>query len=104
MYTTYFDEYQKQLSTWQKQLSDWQGQFSDGQKKLLDSWIAHMPSNAADMNIPETFEKALDFQEEVVKAFLDNQEKTSQMMFESQKAFWNNYFERMRQQSSKANG
>jgi hypothetical protein len=102
MYTTYFDEYQKQLNSWQKQLSDWQGQFSDWQKKLMDTWMASMPSNANEVNVPETFEKVLDFQEEVVKAFLDNQEKTSQMMLDSQKEFWNNYFEKMRQQSAKA--
>jgi hypothetical protein len=96
MYTTYFDEYQKQLNDWQKQFSEWQ-------KKFYDVWLENLPTGKVETNFSETFDKALNFQQELVKAFLDNQEKASKMMVDSQKQFWNDYFEKLRNQTT-ANG
>ncbi|RUR72335.1 hypothetical protein PCC6912_63750 [Chlorogloeopsis fritschii PCC 6912] len=89
MYTTYFDEYQKQFNEWQKQFSDWQ-------KTFLDTCLENLPNMQREENLSEAFNKSLDFQEEIVKSFLEAQEKNNQMMLDAQKKFWEDYFERMR--------
>jgi hypothetical protein len=89
MYSTYFDEYQKQFSEWQKQVVDWQ-------KSYVDSWVANMPNGKGDVNFSDSFEKALSFQEELVKSYLDAQEKTTKMMLDAQRKFWDSYFEQLR--------
>lgn len=91
MYTTYFDDYQKQFSDYQKQLTEWQ-------KKVFDTWLGSLPNVKGEVNISEAFDKALDFQEEMVKSYLAAQEKTTQMMLETQKKFWEDYFEVLRKQ------
>ena len=96
MYTKYFDDYQKQFTDWQEQFSDWQ-------KKYFDSWLESFPNLKNEVSFSENFDKALKFQEEVVKVYLESQEKASQMMIESQKKFWHDYFEMMRKQGRGSN-
>lgn len=93
MYTTYFDEYQKQFTAWQQQVGDWQ-------KKFFDAWLENLPAGKADVNFSESFDQALKFQEDLVNTYLETQEKSSRMMLESQRKFWEDYFARMRQQSA----
>ena len=93
MYTKYLDDYQKQFT-------DWQDQFSEWQKKYFDSWLESFPNGKTEVNFSETFDKALTLQEELVKTYLESQEKASQMMIESQKKFWHDYFEMMRKQTN----
>lgn len=95
MFTTYFDEYQKQFSDWQKQVSDWQ-------KKFFDTWLDNLPKNMNDTDLSENFDKALNFQEELVKSYLEAQGKTTQMMLDAQQKFWNDYFEALRKKSAEA--
>ena len=93
MYTKYLDDYQKQFT-------DWQDQFGEWQKKYFDSWLESFPNGKTEVNLSETFDKALTFQEEAVKMYLDSQEKATKMMMESQKKFWDDYFKMMRKQTS----
>ena len=87
--TTYFDEYQKQFTEWQKQLGDWQ-------KKFFDTWMETIPPGNTENTFSEAFDKTLKLQEEQVKSFLEAQEKTTRMMIDTQRKFWDDYFERMR--------
>jgi len=89
MYSPYFDEYQKQFNELQQKTSDWQ-------KKFFDAWLESMPNMKGEVNFSENFDKAISFQEEMVKSYLEAQEKTAKMMLDSQKKFWEDYFERMR--------
>ena len=85
MDTKYFDEYLQQLSEWQK--------------KLFDTWMANLPNGKTDINLSETFEKNLQVQEELVKTYLEAQKKASEMMMDTQKQFWDQYFETMRKKT-----
>jgi hypothetical protein len=93
MFTTYFDEYQKQFNDWQKQVNDWQ-------KKFFDAWLDNLPKTKGDVNFPEGFDKALNLQEELVKSYLETQEKTTKMMLDAQRKFWDEYFEALRKKSA----
>jgi hypothetical protein len=93
MFTTYFDEYQKQFSEWQKQVNDWQ-------KKFFDTWLDSLPKTKGDIDFAESFDKALSYQEELVKSYLEAQEKTTEMMLDAQRKFWNDYFEALRKKSA----
>jgi hypothetical protein len=93
MYTTYFDEYQKQFGEWQQKASEWQKQFSN-------NWLETLPNMKGEVNFVESFDKALAFQEELVKSYLDAQEKTTHMMLDAQKKFWQDYFTQVRQRQT----
>jgi hypothetical protein len=79
MDTKFFEEYQKQLIEWQR--------------KFFDTWLESLPKATMEVNVTDTFETTLKLQEENVKAFLETQEKTTQMMLEAQKQFWQSYFD-----------
>lgn len=96
MFSTYFDESQKQLNDWQNQFGDWQNQF-------FNTWLETLPNAKGEVNFTEAFDKALTFQEEVVRSYLEAQEKSSQMMLESQKKFWSDYFEALRKRPPAGN-
>lgn len=93
MFTTYFDGYQKQFNDWQKQVNDWQKQF-------FDTWVDSLPSTKDEVNFSEGFDKALAFQEDLVKSYLEAQEKANKMMLDSQRKFWDDYFEALRKKSA----
>ncbi|WP_231510299.1 thylakoid-associated protein [Fischerella sp. PCC 9605] len=95
MYTTYFDDYQKQFNEWQKQFSDWQ-------KKFFDTLLESLPNVQGEVNPSQAFDQSLDFQAEIVKSFLEAQEKNNRMMLDAQKKFWEDYFERMRKKPAAA--
>jgi hypothetical protein len=86
MFTTYFDEYQKQ--------------FSDRQKQFFDTWLDSLSKTKGDVDLLESFDKALDFQQELVKSYLQAQEKTTEMMLDAQRKFWKDYFEALRKKSA----
>lgn len=83
------DEYQKQLSQWQQQLGDWQ-------KKFFSIWLDSVPHWKSQETLKQTLENTIDFQEEVIKSYLEAQEKANQMLLENQKKFWQEYFEILR--------
>lgn len=94
MFATYFDEYQKQFSDWQKQVNDWQ-------KKTFDAWFDSLPNTKGDVDFSESFDKTIDFQEELVKSYLEAQEKTNRMMLDAQRKLWNDYFEALHRKSAR---
>jgi ATP-dependent Clp protease ATP-binding subunit ClpA len=79
MDTKVFEDYQQEIANWQK--------------KYLDIWLETIPTTVGknSLNFSENFDKALKFQEEVVKTSLEAQEKTAQMLIEIQRQFWNSY-------------
>jgi hypothetical protein len=83
------EEYQKQLNQWHKQLGDWQ-------KKFFTIWLESVPYWKDQDNLHQTLENTINFQEEVVKSYLEAQEKANQMLLENQRKFWQEYFEMMR--------
>jgi hypothetical protein len=85
MNTTWFEDSQKQ---WQ----DWQNQW-------VDAWKNSIP-NIKDMpDISEVYGKALDAQEEAVKATLKIQQDAIEMTTDLQKKWLDTYFDSMRQMS-----
>lgn len=89
MDTTFFQDYQTQLLNWQK--------------KFFETWMESLPKGTAEIKLTDTLETSLKLQEEMVKSYLEAQEKSATMMVEAQKQFWNNYFDAMRQQPVEAN-
>jgi len=83
MDTKFFDEYQAQLLDWQK--------------KFFDTWLESLPKGSAEVKLTDTFETSLKLQEEMVKSYLEAQEKAASTMLETQKQFWDNYFQALRQ-------
>jgi len=89
MDTKFFEEYQTQLLDWQK--------------KFFNTWLEGLPKGTAEIKLTDTFETSVKLQEELVKSYLEAQEKSVELMLESQKQFWNNYFEAVRKQPVAAN-
>jgi hypothetical protein len=77
---------------------EYQNQFAEWQKEFFDAWIENLPNGKTALNFSENFEKALTFQQELVKSYLDIQRKTTEMMLEAQKQFWADYFEKLRKE------
>ncbi len=73
-------------------------QLSDLQRGLFNSWTSAVPSvqSLNTQNFRETFDKTLRFQEEVVKSSLEFQALVSGMSIETQKQFWQSYFNMIR--------
>lgn len=82
MNTDFINEYQKQLVNWQKQ--------------LFDSWLENLKAAPNSLNAQEAYEKTLSYQEELVQTSFKVQEMTNKAVMESQKQFWDNYFEFMK--------
>jgi hypothetical protein len=83
------DEYQKQLNQWHQQLGSWQ-------KKFFRIWLDSVPNWKNQETLKHTLENTINFQEEVIKTYLDSQEKANQILLENQRQFWEEYFEILR--------
>lgn len=81
MDTKIFDDYQKEFSAWQK--------------KFVDTWITNLP-NAKDFKMPDNMDKGIEMQQELVTQYLDAQETAIKLSLETQKKFWDGYFDLMR--------
>lgn len=82
-----------------KFIEDYQKQWLEWQKNFFNTCLESMPNGKVDLDLSGNFEKNLKFQEEAVKTYLEAQEKSTQMMMETQKQFWADYFELMRKRS-----
>jgi hypothetical protein len=73
-------------------------QLSDLQKGFFSTWNSSVPSmqNLNQQNIFENFDKALRFQEEVITNSLEFQALVARMSIETQKQFWDGYFNTIR--------
>ncbi|MGL5081950.1 MAG: thylakoid-associated protein [Microcoleaceae cyanobacterium] len=65
----------------------------DSQKKLVDSWMQSFSDKAIQINLSESFEKMLSFQQELISSVLDAQRVSANLAVETQKQFWENYFQ-----------
>ena len=85
MATNYFEQ-------WSKQVFDWQ-------RTLLDQWtdVNRLGMGMKGENLTENWENSIKFGEEMVKTSLALQEESNKMMLETQKQFWDNYFQSLRQ-------
>lgn len=103
----FFVESQAQFSEAQKQFAQvWdesQKQLFEAQKQLLNIWMSSIPSTSTQGMVSESFEKTQNFQREVINSALNAQQATANLAIETQKKFWDNYFQatqKMMQQTS----
>ncbi len=74
-----------------KFVEDYQAKLLEWQKNFFDTWLDSIKNE----KMPETWDKALEMQEKVIKNYLEAQEAATKMTFELQKKFWDQYFEAM---------
>lgn len=87
---TQWNESQKKMTElWNES----QKQLVESQKKLVDAWVGNMPTGMASMDMAGNYEKALNFQRELVNSTLQAQQVSFHLAVESQKQFWDNYFQ-----------
>jgi c-di-AMP phosphodiesterase-like protein len=95
--TNFFTDSRRQFSESQKKLAEvWeesQKQLSESQKKLVETWIDNLPTGMIQVNLSDTFQKTLNFQREFVNVALNTQQVAMQLAMETQKQFWDNYFQ-----------
>lgn len=82
---------------WHNNIDQFFGQLSDLQRGFLNSWSSAPSMHLNSLNFTENFEKTLRFQEEVVKKSLELQALATSKSIETQKQFWDGYFNMMRQ-------
>ena len=70
-----------------------QKQLIESQKKLVDAWIGNIPTGISPIDMTGNYEKALNFQRELVNSTLNAQQVSFHLAVETQKQFWDNYFQ-----------
>ena len=104
----FYAESQAQFSESQKKFADlWeasQKELVESQKKLADKWVGSLPKKSAMPDFTGDFEKALSFQQDLVSSALESQQVAIRLTMETQKQFWEDYFQMTRQmmQNTKA--
>ena len=98
--TNFYAESQAQFSESQKKLADlWeasQKELVESQKKLADRWVSSLPKKPATPDFAGDFEKALSFQQDLVSSALDAQQVAIRLTMQTQKQFWDDYFQMTR--------
>ena len=69
--------------------------FNDAQRRLLAIWMDATVNPLAlnSLNIPETFDKTVKFQQEIVDISLELQAIGTDALVTAQKQYWNYYFQ-----------
>jgi nitric oxide synthase oxygenase domain/subunit len=69
-------------------------QYSEMQRGIFNSWSSMIPNmqSFTTPNFRETFEKTLSFQETMVASSLEFQALLARLSIDTQKHFWENYF------------
>jgi len=83
---------------WSSSFNQFLNQTTETQKRLFKSWASAM-SEMQDFNTPnmrESFDSALNFQEQIISGSLEFQAVVARLAIESQKQFWQNYFNTLR--------
>ena len=73
-------------------------QLSDMQRGIFSSWSSTLPSTQ-NINMPnfrDTFDNTLKFQEQLVTSSLELQALVARLSIETQKQFWESYFNMLR--------
>lgn len=86
MATTYFEEYQKQLTEIPQQ--------------FYYNWLSSLPSVLNTFKVPDSLDKTLELQHELVKNYLAAQEIAFNLALSSQKQWWDMYFDLAKKASS----
>ncbi len=83
---------------WSSYLDQSLRQLSDVQKGIFSSWSSTIPStqNFNMANFRDTFDNTLKFQEQVVTSSLEFQTLVARLSIETQKQFWESYFNMLR--------
>lgn len=83
---------------WANNLEQFTRQLSELQSGIFKSWNSTMPTMQGfnTQNYRETFDKTLKFQEEVLTSSLQFQALVARLSIETQKQFWEGYFNTMR--------
>jgi soluble cytochrome b562 len=96
----FYAESQAQFSESQKKFADlWeasQKELVESQKKLSDKWVGSLPKQPAMPDFAGDFEKALGFQQDLVNSVLEAQQVTLRLTLQTQKQFWEDYFQMTR--------
>lgn len=72
-------------------------QFSELQKGVLNNWTSMMPMQSINtLNFRENFDKTLKFQESAIANSLELQALLTRLSLETQKQFWDSYFNMLR--------
>ncbi len=72
-------------------------QFSEFQKGVFTSWTSMMPMQSINTpNFRDNFDKTLKFQETAITNSLELQALLARMSLETQKQFWESYFNMLR--------
>lgn len=94
---TFFAESQTQFTETQQKLTEiWdesQKQLMESQQKLVDAWVNSVPAVGTQMDFAGNLDKALTFQRELVASTMNAQQVAFRFAMESQKQFWDNYFQ-----------
>lgn len=95
--TSFFTDSQAQFNESQKKFTalwdESQKQLSESQKKLFQTWMDNFSQGTSLTNPSETFEKTLSFQRELVDSALNAQQVAVRLSMETQKQFWDSYFQ-----------
>ena len=80
-------------------IEDWSKEILKLQRTMFDKWLEVTPMAAGmkTLNVTENVEQSLKFGEDVVNASLELQEQANQATLQTQKLFWDNYFQNLRQ-------
>lgn len=83
---------------WGNNFEQFLNQLSDWQRETFSSWTNNVPNMQSfnSVNFNENLAKTVRFQEEVVTSSLEFQALLARMSIETQKQFWENYFNTLR--------
>ncbi len=102
----YFTESQAQLNESQKKFAelwnDSQKELKELQKKLTEAWTQNLPKKTPQASPSESFEKAMNFQRELINSVLHAQQVSARLSIETQKQFWDDYFKTTQKMAPKA--
>jgi len=95
--TSFFTDVQSQFNETQRRLTElWdesQKQMMESQQKFASVYMDSFPIKTNSMDVAETFQQALSFQKELIGSVMKNQEVALRLSIETQKQFWDSYFE-----------
>jgi hypothetical protein len=85
---------------WNNNFEQFLRQLSELQSGILKNWSSAMPNMQSfnTSNFRESFDRTLNFQENVVTSSLELQALLARLSIETQKQFWEGYFNTFRKQ------
>jgi aspartate aminotransferase-like enzyme len=83
---------------WSNSFEQFLNQVSESQRQFFQGWTSAMPGtqDSNTQRMRESFDNVLNFQEQVVTSSLEFQALVTRFTIESQRQFWQNYFNILR--------